>query len=175
MKKLCATWISAANAAMLALAATALAGCPSGVNLYNPDGSLNTLNQTEILYMNYSRMNRHLYESENAAAVQYMMKIRQLTQLLPELAGHPDWNGARDEVLKQLGMMEAAFRIGDTFEARRFSRKAGGGINMLRMLGPVLFDKEGRLKDPGKNAGEAKPPAGTVPFEPARPPGLYDD
>ncbi|HHN46948.1 MAG TPA: hypothetical protein ENN09_05850 [Planctomycetes bacterium] len=154
-------------------------GCASSLPLYNADGSINTLNQLQLLRQNYVRMSTALAEGAPSKSIQYMNTVEQMAELLPQIEGREAWNTARSEILKNLANMQSALRIGDTFAAKDFVAGAGAGVQICFTLGPTLFTAKGGLKNPeDRIASMESRPAPAVqeqPGLPIRPPGLYDD
>ena len=151
------------------------AGCGGNLSLYNPDGSLNTINQVQMLHKNYLRLTDGLSEPDISPALKYLVTIEQLSILLPEVPGNAHWNDAKSTVLTNLDGMKASLRLGDPFATKDFARKMGNGVQMIWTLAPTLFNKDGKpLTAVQPVTPETAPVTPAPPTGPARPPGLYD-
>ena len=153
-------------------------GCGSSMSLYNPDGSLNTINQAQLLHKNYLRMTSGLSEPDISPALKTMVTIEQLATLLPEVPGNANWNNAKKTILTNMDGMKAALRLGDMFATKDFAGKMGNGVQMIWTLAPTLFDKNGKPLTSVQPVAPEPAPAIQAPSVPsggpARVPGLYD-
>jgi hypothetical protein len=156
-------------------AITFAGGCGDSLSLYNPDGSLNTINQVQMLHRNYLRMTDGLNEPDISPALKYLVTIEQLAILLPEVPRNAHWNDAKSTILTNLAGMKASLRLGDPFATKDFAGKMGSGVQMIWTLAPTLFDKDGKPLTATQPVTPEKAPITPAPSTgPARPPGLYD-
>jgi hypothetical protein len=153
-------------------------GCGGNLSLYNPDGSLNTINQVQMLHRNYLRMTDGLNEPDISPALKYLVTIEQLATLLPEVPGNAHWNDAKATIITNLSGMKASLRLGDPFATKDFAGKMGSGVQMIWTLAPTLFDKGGKPLTATQPAtletAPVTPSPPAPPTGPARPAGLYD-
>ena len=152
----------------------ACAGCGQNLSLYNPDGSINRINQVDMIERDYIKTCAYLNNGEVSQAYNKMVKLKHLVELLPEIPSNEKWQKAKTSALESLVKLDSAFKIGDRFAARKYARQASMGINMIIMMAPTFFDEQGQLRKP-EDMPEAEQEKDGSLLQPTRPPGLYDE